>query len=513
MFPRATLRKSSQLILLDFPGPRFFTNRRIFDHSPSEAFGGSISVSSPSASSSSSLIPCSQSCRNNGNEDHGLLRFLFRSVSSGVAVVGSSLGLGYWYSSEVDHSGFVSYAEGTAAITADESAWTTTTNISLSPSSSTKTERRFIFGDGFRRRVFFNYEKRIRLQSPPEKVFEYFASSRGPDGDVLMTPADLMRAIVPVFPSSESDRVRQGFLRGERFHGELHCSPSKFFMLFDTDNDGLISFPEYIFFVTLLSIPESSFHVAFKMFDHNNNGEIDIEEFKRVMGLMRSQSRQGARHRNGKRQGLKVTDPVEDGGLLEYFFGKDGSSYLQHDKFVQFLGELHNEILRLEFAHYDHNSTGTISAKDFALSLVASADVTHISKLLDRVEELTYDPSLRDVRITFDEFREFADLRKQLQQLTLAIFSYGRVNGILTKRDFQRASSQVCGISISDNLVDIIFHVFDADRSGTLSSDEFIRVLQSRQNHSLITREAGLKGLISCCMNCATTCSIAKAML
>jgi hypothetical protein len=24
--------------------------------------------------------------------------------------------------------------------------------------------------DGYRRRVFFNYEKRIRLQSPPEKV-------------------------------------------------------------------------------------------------------------------------------------------------------------------------------------------------------------------------------------------------------------------------------------------------------------------------------------------------------
>ncbi|CAN1172252.1 Calcium uptake protein, mitochondrial [Linum perenne] len=511
MFPRANLRKSSQLIHLEFPNLRFFTHRRNFDQFSSEG-SASSSVSSSSSSSSSSLIVSSQSICHDGNED-GLLKFFLRSVSSGVAVVGSSLGFGYWYSSEVDRSGFVSYADGTTAISTGESAWETTTNISLSPSSSTKPERRFIFGDRFRRRVFFNYEKRIRLQSPPEKVFEYFASFRGPDGDVLMTPADLMRAIVPVFPPSESDRVRQGFLRGERFHGELHCSPSNFFMLFDTNSDGLISFSEYIFFVTLLSIPESSFHVAFKMFDHNNNGEIDIEEFKRVMGLMRSQSRQGARHRNGKRQGLKVSEPVENGGLLEYFFGKDGKSCLQHDRFVQFLGELHNEILKLEFAHYDHNSTGTISAKDFALSLVASADVTQISKLLDRVDELTYNPTLRDVRITFEEFRGFADLRKQLEQLTLAIFSYGRVNGILTKPDFQRAASQVCGISITDNLVDIIFHVFDADRSGTLSSDEFIRVLQKRQNGSLITKQEGFKGFISCCMNCATTCSIAKAML
>lgn len=59
-----------------------------------------------------------------------------------------------------------------------------------------------------------------------------------------MTPADLMRAIVPVFPPSESRRVREGSLRGEQFPGSLECDPSEFFMLFDTDNDGLISFAE-----------------------------------------------------------------------------------------------------------------------------------------------------------------------------------------------------------------------------------------------------------------------------
>lgn len=59
-----------------------------------------------------------------------------------------------------------------------------------------------------------------------------------------MTPADLMRAVVPVFPPSESNIIREGYLRGESPPGELYCADSKFFMLFDTDNDGLISFPE-----------------------------------------------------------------------------------------------------------------------------------------------------------------------------------------------------------------------------------------------------------------------------
>ena len=76
------------------------------------------------------------------------------------------------------------------------------------------------------------------------KVFEYFASLRTPDGEVLMTAEDLMRAVVPVFPPSESHLVRDGYLKGERNPGELRCTSSDFFMLFDMNNDGLISFKE-----------------------------------------------------------------------------------------------------------------------------------------------------------------------------------------------------------------------------------------------------------------------------
>lgn len=97
----------------------------------------------------------------------------------------------------------------------------------------------------------------------------------------------------------------------------------------------------------------------------------------------------------------------------------------------------------MEFAHYDYNLRGTISAIDFALSLVASADLSHINKLLDRVDEISREPDLRDIQITYEEFRNFAELRKSLQSFSLAIFSYGKVNGALTKKDFQRAASQV----------------------------------------------------------------------
>ncbi|KAK3221880.1 hypothetical protein Dsin_008905 [Dipteronia sinensis] len=417
--------------------------------------------------------------------------------SSGVAVAcGSALGFCYWFSDSSTNS-FLSFADS------PKEEWEgdgTQLQHSIPPVNNGK----FLFGDSYRRRVFFNYEKRIRTQSPPEKVFEYFASYTTPSGDVLMTPTDFMRAIVPVFPPSESNRIREGYLKGEKGPSELQCAPSNFFMLFDTDNDGLISFSEYIFFVTLLSIPESSFSIAFKMFDLDNNGEIDKEEFKKVMDLMQTKNKQGARLRNGRRFGLK--DSGEDGGLVEYFFGKDGITCLKHEKFVQFLRDLHDEILQLEFSHYDIKSRGTISAKDFALSLVAAADIGLTNKLLDRVDEVNDEPHLKDIRITFQEFKDFAELRKKLQSLSLAIFTYGKANGVLTKKDFQRATSQVCGIFITNNVVDIIFHVFDTNHDGSLSADEFVTVLQRREREtSTQPREPGMKGLLSCLKNCTTS--------
>lgn len=72
--------------------------------------------------------------------------------------------------------------------------------------------------------------------------------------------------------------------------------------------------------------------------------EIDKEEFKKVMQSMRSHTRQGVQHGDGRRTGLKANASVENGGLVEYLFGKDGKGRLKHDKFVQFIRDLHDEV-------------------------------------------------------------------------------------------------------------------------------------------------------------------------
>lgn len=62
---------------------------------------------------------------------------------------------------------------------------------------------------------------------------------------------------------------------------------------------------------------------------------------------------------------------------------------------------------------------------------------------------------------------------------------------------------QVCRVSLTNNVVDIIFHVFDANRDGSLSVNEFVRVVQRRESE---IKEDGYRGLLSCWFNCATNC-------
>jgi hypothetical protein len=105
-----------------------------------------------------------------------------------------------------------------------------------------------------RRRAFFTYEKRIREHSPPEKVFDYFASGGDINRGFVMTPADMMRSVVPVYPPRGSEVVRAGALPGEP---APRCPqpPSPFFAQFDIDGSGGIGFEEWLLFRSLLQVP------------------------------------------------------------------------------------------------------------------------------------------------------------------------------------------------------------------------------------------------------------------
>ena len=127
MFSREFLRKSSQL------ARRVPANQRTCARTLFKQSEGSDSL--PVAAS---LSRSSFGGSNNGDHKSGdaLLKFLLRSVASGVVIIGSSLSFSYWYPSLVDKCSFLSFAD-----CADDAAWVSTDDL-----LPHKKKKRFLFG-------------------------------------------------------------------------------------------------------------------------------------------------------------------------------------------------------------------------------------------------------------------------------------------------------------------------------------------------------------------------------
>ena len=67
------------------------------------------------------------------------------------------------------------------------------------------------------------------------------------------------------------------------------------------------------------------------------------------MTLMRKQNRQGARYKDGSSRRQKAAS-IENGGLIEHFFGSNGKACLRHERFAEFLRDLHNEVCNLSLS-------------------------------------------------------------------------------------------------------------------------------------------------------------------
>jgi len=343
----------------------------------------------------------------------------------------------------------------------------------------------------YRRNVFFIYEKRLRVHSPPEKVFEYFSSVKSKEG-TFMTSLDLMRAAVPVFQPVNSPNIRSGFLGGEHRDDEEEvrsvggggavqsCPPqSDFFKLFDTDGDGLISFPEYIFFITLLSLPESRVKSTFQQFDVDGSGQMNRDEFIAMMKVMRRSTSRG--NATGFRTGLKVRNVDElSGGLVQYLFGDPGKEHkLNLRQFEDFLHTLRSEIDQLEFKHYDFTNAGSMSAQDFGYSVVAGANVQRMQHFIERTSKMASSPvGKSSERVSKTEFMAFCRLLKHggtQFQAKVKEHTGGDKRGV-NKQVFLKLAKE-CGAQLSDVQVDVLYFIFDIDGNGELSPEEFFDVV------------------------------------
>lgn len=339
------------------------------------------------------------------------------------------------------------------------------------------------FSREYKQDVFFSYERRLRTFSPPEKVFDYFASVHK-DGRTYMTLSDLVRSLLPLHPAVGSDDTRAGKLHGEMDGNaddgkkvSKEIIESKLFRLFDTDGNGLFDFSEYLFFNTLLTTDKQSSTTVFHMYDVDGSGELDEEEFRAMMKQMRTQVKHATGLRTGLNTGGAKVDDIGD-RLLDYLFSPKRNKKLSLKQFHEFLQTLRHEMDVLEFAHYASNKGGQMTLRDFGYTLVANCKVDHLATFMEQVKTL---PGLESKkRIKREEFLAFARIAKHGDgkfQKEMKEVSDSDVD--ITRKRFKDIAKRTAGVRLSDEIVNIVFHIFDVNNDDSLSYDEFFNALKT----------------------------------
>ncbi|KRZ84448.1 Calcium uptake protein 3, mitochondrial [Trichinella sp. T8] len=100
-----------------------------------------------------------------------------------------------------------------------------------------------------------------------KRFFEF--SSFNCEGKAYMSPFDFMQSL--------TSKASPEALQLTKETPSVTSSSCTFFR--DANHQGLISYFDYLFLLSLLSEPESRFRIAFDLFDQNKDGKLEMDEF------------------------------------------------------------------------------------------------------------------------------------------------------------------------------------------------------------------------------------------
>ncbi|XP_016088400.1 calcium uptake protein 1, mitochondrial, partial [Sinocyclocheilus grahami] len=342
---------------------------------------------------------------------------------------------------------------------------------------------------GFRDRKVMEYENRIRAYSTPDKIFRYFATlkiiSEHGDPEVYMTPQDFVRSITPNEKQPENLGLDQFVVK--RFDGKDFWQTEKISqdrekfadedsIFYTLGECGLISFSDYIFLTTVLSTPQRNFEIAFKMFDLNGDGEVDLEEFEQVQSIIRSQTSMGMRHRDRSTTGNTLKTGGCSSALTTYFFGADLKGKLTIGSFLEFQRKLQHDVLKLE----------PITPRNWE------------SLILMKTKEAFYQLVIFGIALFLVCILE---VWKAGCSDTYSLFIH---QSTLSTATMKQVARTVAKVELSDHVCDVVFALFDCDGNGELSNKEFIAIMKQRLMRGLEKpKDMGFTRLVRAMWKCA----------
>ncbi|KAJ3589256.1 hypothetical protein NHX12_010102 [Muraenolepis orangiensis] len=327
-------------------------------------------------------------------------------------------------------------------------------------------------------------------QSARRMRFNQFASITY-EQEVYMTPRDFLYSVML---ENVDRKLRKKVLKKEEVDKMLTCATraragNNLFR--NVGDNGLISYTEYLFLLTILTKPGIGFHIAFKMLDVDGNEQVDKKEFLKLKNII------GKRKEKIPKEGDdKPAAEVDDVNttLQAFFFGRCGKNKLQYQEFHRFMEDLQAEVQEMEFLQFS-KGMNTMRREDFA------------EWLLHYTNEEDNDAYWENMRkripagqsITFPEFKAFCLFTNNLEDFAFTMKLISEANRPIGMVQFKRAVKIATGHDLSDNVLDTVFKIFDLDGDNCLSHKEFLCVMKDRMRRGLKVRpQYGLSGYWKC---------------
>lgn len=314
-------------------------------------------------------------------------------------------------------------------------------------------------------------DKPEHVISRREQRFHDFASYEY-NGQIVMSPQDFIESITENHPKlSRRGKIRVTELDLDHYsRATPSISSGSHTFLRDRHHNGIITYSEYLFLVTILTKSYTGLKTALKMMDVNGDKVISMEEFQLIVKMINKSASQNTR--SGEDQ-LSTT-------LSLHLFGKNGDGLVTFDRFFKFMDDLQCEVLELEFHEYS-KSMKTISEIDFAKILLRNTILSeqeycdYLDRLKSRLESFDHPKG-----ITLDQFKAFHAFLSNIEDFIIAVNMTNLLNQAVDKELFSRSIKVTTGKDIDPYVIDVVFSLFDQDGDGKLSQNEFIGIMKDR---------------------------------
>lgn len=305
--------------------------------------------------------------------------------------------------------------------------------------------------------------------------FDQFASIEV-DGQYLMSPSDFLESVMHRdLPGWSRKRPLSKTVISQM----VKCTPSiskgsrKFFRTLQ--ENGIITFSEYLFLLTILMKSQRGLEIAFKMLDKDGNGRLSKNEFFVLADMVNKKS--SAKSMALRESGKDEDDFLTKTTLTMHFFGSRGTGTITFKQFMKFMQDLQLEVFEMEFMEYSRGMP-TIPEDSFARLLLrnTSLEEEQVQKYLNRLCK-----RLKQRKgITLEQFLNFGMFLNNLEDFALAMRIYSIAGQAVTEEEFQRAVCISTGQTLDPYVVHTVFQLFDKDGDGKLSYGEFIELMKDR---------------------------------